>query len=227
MQFTGINYRSVPTSPAGALNFSSLTLYNTGDLYNGSLPSGVHFGFSGASDNISFLMRSGKIYDPQNRVVYGYRESEPFSFALKFNDTHYEYSFNDALRCSNSSKNSFSVNKFFINCNGMSVDADFTISQNNISYDITYPETYSSSSLNITFTNNSNSDIKIFSAEITSNNSAYYSVSSIDNIDVSANSSEILTLTDLINDIGVAQIIFLSLHTNFGEINKQIQSLRT
>lgn len=226
MQFTGINYRSVPSASSAALNCANFTIFNSGDMYNPAGASGVHFGFSGSSENISFLMRSGKIYDPQGRVVYGYKEDSPFSFDLKFNSSNYEYKFNDILWCSNSSKNSFAVNKFFINCNGVTVDGNFSIFQENISYDITYPETYSTSNLNITFANNSNKDIKIFSAEIIFGDSSYYSTSLISNITVSANSSGVLTLVDNSGQIGASTFITLRIYTNFGDIDKNIESLR-
>ncbi len=89
MVFTGINYRSLPSAKTFSADFVFSNILYSGELYDGALSSGVHFGFSGASDNVSFLMRSGKIYDPQNKVVYSYSDTAGFSLHLAFNDTNY------------------------------------------------------------------------------------------------------------------------------------------
>ena len=79
MIFTGINYRSLPSAKSFSAAFDFTDILYSGNMYDAGLSSGVHFGFSGASDSVSFLMRSGKIYDPQNKVVYSYSNNESFS----------------------------------------------------------------------------------------------------------------------------------------------------
>ena len=227
MLFTGINYRSLPSTKEISARFDFSSILYSGDKYNAGLASGVHFGFSGTSDNISFLMRSGKIYDPENRVVYSYSNNGSYSLYLNFNDTNYSYSFNDVEYCSNGIKNNFAVNKFFFNSNGLTCDVAPIIYGPSIDYSISFPETYSSSSLIGIFTNSSAFDIKIFSAEITSGNIGYYSTSSISNTSVSANSSVNLTLTDLVNTSGVFQSFVLTLYTNFGILNTTVNVYRT
>lgn len=226
MNFTGINYRSLPSSRQMSANIEFSSISYSGDKYNANLASGVHFGFSGTSDNISFLMRSGKIYDPENRVVYSYSEGSAFSLFLNFNSTNYSYAFNGQEYCSNGVKNNFAVNKFFFNSNGLTCDVTANIYGPEVNYSVAFPETYSSSSLTGTFTNSSSFDIKIFSAEITSGNSLYYSTAGISNITVSANSSSNITLTDLVNTSGIFQSFVLTLYTNFGAINININTSR-
>ena len=226
MRFTGINYRSLPSSNEFSANFDFTSIIYSGDKYNAGLASGVHFGLSGASDNISFLMRSGKIYDPENRVVYSYSEDAAFSLFLNFNATNYSYSFNDKEYCSNGIKNNFAVNKFFFNSNGLTCDVIPSIYGPEINYSINFPSTYSNSSLVGTFINSSAFDVKIFSAAITSGNSTYYSTSSISNITISANSSSSITLTDLVNKSGIFQSFILTLYTNFGVINTNVNVSR-
>lgn len=226
MNFTGINYRSLPSSRQMSANIEFSSISYSGDKYNANLASGVHFGFSGASDNISFLMRSGKIYDPENRVVYSYSEDSSFSLSLNFNEANYSYSFNGIEYCVNGVKNNFPVDKFFFNSNGLTCDVTANIYGPEVNYSVAFPETYSSSSLTGTFTNSSSFDIKIFSAEITSGNSLYYSTAGISNITVSANSSSNITLTDLVNTSGIFQSFVLTLYTNFGAINININTSR-
>ena len=216
----------MPSAKSFSANFDFTSISYSGNMYNAGLSSGVHFGFSGASDNVSFLMRSGKIYDPQNKVVYSYSNNDSFSLNLAFNETNYVYSFDKEEFCTNGIKNNFAIDKFFFNSNGITCDVTTNIYGPEINYSIIFPETYSSSSLTGTFTNSSSSAVKIFSAEITSGNVNYYSVSSISNISISANSSGNLTLTDLYNVAGISQTFTLTLYTNFGVINTVVNSFR-
>jgi hypothetical protein len=226
MVFTGINYRSLPSSKTFSADFIFSDILYSGDMYNAGLSSGVHFGFSGTSDNISFLMRSGKIYDPQNRVVYSYSDNSSFTLSLAFNETNYTYSFDEEEFCTNGVKNDFAINNFFFNSNGLTCDVTANIYGPEINYSIVFPDTYSSSSLTGIFTNLSSSAIKIFSAEITTGSVGYYSTSSISNISISANSSGNITLTDLYNIAGTSQTFTLTLYTNFGTINTIVTSYR-
>jgi hypothetical protein len=227
MVFTGINYRSLPSARSFSADFIFSDILYSGNMYNAGLSSGVHFGFSGASDSVSFLMRSGKIYDPQNKVVYSYSDATNFSLHLDFNETNYSYSFDEEEFCANGIKNNFAIDKFFFNSNGLACDVTTNIYGPEINYSIVFPEIYSSSSLTGVFTNLSSSAIKIFSAEITTGNIGYYSTSSINNISVSANSSGNITLTDLYNEIGISQTFTLTLYTNFGTLNKVINAYRS
>lgn len=226
MVFTGINYRSLPSSRSFSADFIFSDILYSGDLYDASLSSGVHFGFSGSSDNLSFLMRSGKIYDPQNKVVYSYSDTTNFSLHLVFNETNYAYSFDKEEFCTNGVKNNFAIDKFFFNSNGLTCDVTANIYGPEINYSITFPDAYSSSSLTGTFINSNSFAIKIFSAQITSGNADYYSTSGINNISVAANSSGSITLTDLYNIVGASQTFTLTLYTNFGAINKVVNSYR-
>ena len=226
MIFTGINYRSLPSAKSFSADFDFTSISYSGNMYDAGSSSGIHFGFSGASDNISFLMRSGKIYDPQNKVVYSYSDNDSFSLRVVFNDTNYAYSFDEEEFCTNGIKNNFTIDKFFFNSNGLTCDVTTNIYGPEINYSIVFPETYSSSSLTGVFTNSSSSAIKIFSAEITNGNSNYYSTSSINNISILANSSGNITLTDLYNVAGISQTFTLTLYTNFGVINTVVNSFR-
>ena len=90
MIFTGINYRSLPSAKTFSADFDFTSISYSGNMYDVGISSGIHFGFSGTSDNISFLMRSGKIYDPQNKIVYSYSDNI-YYFILRiiyFSTTH-------------------------------------------------------------------------------------------------------------------------------------------
>ena len=226
MLFTGINYRSLPSAKSFSANFNFIDLLYSGSKYEANLSSGLHFGFSGSSDSISFLMRSGKIYDPQNKVVYSYSDENAFSLSLNFNETNYNYSFDDQEFCVNGVKNDFAIEKFFFNSNGITCEANVNIYGPEVNFTLVFPETYSSSSLTGVFTNLNSFGVKIFSGEITYGNIDHYSTSSISNISIAANSSANIILTDLYNIIGSSQIFTLTLYTNFGTITKVINAYR-
>jgi hypothetical protein len=226
MIFTGINYRSLPSARSFFADFDFTSISYSGNMYNAGLSSGVHFGFSGTSDSVSFLMRSGKIYDPQNKVVYSYSDATAFSLLLNFNETNYSYSFDGEEFCANGIKNNFAIDKFFFNSNGLTCDVTANIYGPEINYSIVFPNTYSSSSLTGVFANSSSFAVKIFSAEITNGNSSYYSTSSINNISIAANSSGNIILTDLYNQTGIYQTFTLTLYTNFGIVNTVVNASR-
>ena len=226
MIFTGINYRSLPSARSFSADFDFTSISYSGNMYDAGLSSGVHFGFSGVSDSVSFLMRSGKIYDPQNKVVYSYSNAANFSLLLNFNETNYSYSFDNEEFCANGIKNNFAIDKFFFNSNGLTCDVTTNIYGPEINYSIVFPDTYSSSSLTGVFTNSNSFAIKIFSAEITNGNSSYYSTSSVNNISIAANSSGNIILTDLYNQTGVYQTFTLTLYTNFGVVNTVVNASR-
>lgn len=227
MIFTGVNYRSVPSAKSLSLDLNSITLTFSGDKYNGSLPSGLHFGFSGASTNISFSAKSGKIYDPENRVVFSYSENIPFSLSLSFDETHYEYFFNNSLYCSNGVKSDFDVQNFFFNVNGLTADVDYNIFSDPIDYSITFPNSFSGSYLTGYLTNNSLFDIKVFTGTIPYGDTGYFSTAQINNISIPSNDSGAIILTDLQDISGAGPYFTLSLNTNFGEVSKAFQIYKT
>lgn len=226
MIFTGINYRSVPSAKSLSLDLNSVSLIFSGDRYNASLPSGFHFGFSGASTNISFSARSGKIYDPENRVVFSYSENVPFSLSLSFDETHYEYYFNNSLYCSNGVKSDFDVQNFFFNVNGLTANVDYKIFGDPVDYSIDFPTSFSGTNLTGYFNNNSLFDIKIFTGSITQGDTGYFSSELINNINIPSNDSGALVLIDNKNILGAGPYFTLSLSTNFGEISESIQVYR-
>jgi len=226
MIFTGVNYRSIPTSNSFTLDLNKIIIYYSGDKHNPSAVSGFHFGFSGTSNDISFRGVSGKIYDPEGRVVYGYSDQTDFSFSVSFDSGNYEYYFNNALYCSKGVKTNFNANKFFLNCNGLTVDASFNIYSPEINYSLDFPDLFSGSLLTGVFTNLSSYDIKIFTGNLTNSSSGFLSTSLINNINVSANTSENIVLSCLTTETGVGAYPNLSLETNFGTIQSNFEVLK-
>ena len=219
MTFTGINYKSIASSKTLTLDLDSVVLYFSGDKYD-STASGFNFGFSGTSNGIGFKGVSGKIYDPEGRVVYGYSEQTPFSMSFSVNESNYDYYFNDVLYCSNGQKTDFTVDKFYFNSNGLTAEVDFRIHGPQIEYEFTFPENFSGSLFTGNFNNLSDSNVKIFTGRFTNGNTEFFSPLLINNVSVNANTSGAIVLSGLVTETGIGCFTTLELYTNFGVIEK-------
>jgi hypothetical protein len=93
---------------------------------NFSTTSGAHyFGFSGDSDSVDFKFENGKIYDPEDRLVYTYNELNSFNLSGTIETGSYSYYINGLPICTNGSKNNFLINKFYYEVSdGLNLDAD-------------------------------------------------------------------------------------------------------
>lgn len=226
MILTGVNYQTIASSKVLTLDLDNIVLYYSGDKYNAGLVSGIHFGFSGTSSNVSFRGISGKLYDPEGRVVYGYSESVPFSLSFSCDANNYDYYINDTLYCSKGIKSDIDLNKFFFNCNGLTADVNFNIYGPAIDYSLSFPDVFSGDYLTGTFINNSSSNITIFTGSLIAGNTGDFSTSPINNLSISANSSGAVVLNSLSSDGGLSYSFELELNTSFGTINQTFQTYK-
>lgn len=222
MNFTGINYQKIASSRSLTLDLDNLVLYNSGLKYSAGQASGFHFGFSGTSNSVSFSGVSGKLYDPEGRVVYGYAETFPFSLSFSCNETNYDYYINNELRCSKGLKSNIEFDKFFFNCNGLTADVNFNIYGSQIDYSLTFPESFSGDYLTGNFENKSNSKVIIFTGSLTAGNTDYFSTDLINNITINANTSGAVVLTNLLDQGGINSFVDLTLNTNFGDVSQTL-----
>lgn len=223
MIFTGINFKSVPTTHEITLELGSISHLTSGDFYSGPVAI-TNFGFSGDSEGLNFSIKNNKLIDPEGRAVYGFNTFENLDFRLNVNTGNYEYYINNELVCASGIKNDFEINKFYINCDGTSLTCFPFIRQAAIDYSLSFATGFNvSGELTGTFINNSNSEIIIYSGEIVSDS---YTVdpSPIQNILVSGNSSGNFILNNVSSEFGVTYLFGLKLHTNFGEITERFQS---
>ena len=226
MILTGINYQTIASSKTITLDLDNIVLYYSGNKYNAGLSSGIHFGFSGASSDVSFKGMSGKLYDPEGRVIYGYAEKTPFSLSFSCNETNYDYYINNTLCCSKGVKSNIDLNKFFFNCNGLTADVNFNIYGPAIDYSLSFPDVFSGTYLTGNFINNSSSAIKIFTGSLIAGNTGDFSTDQINNININANSSGAIILNSFSTDGGISYSFELELNTNFGTINQTFQTYK-
>ena len=116
MRVTGNTFRTILQTRK--LSFSKDLSFST--------TSGTHyFGFSGDSDSVSFKFESGKIYDPENRLVFTYNELNDINISGNIQTGSYNYYINSFPICTNGSKNSFPINKFYYEVSdGLNLDVD-------------------------------------------------------------------------------------------------------
>lgn len=226
MNFTGINTRSIPSYSAASLSVNNFEV-SDGEIYSSLCePKKIEFGFSGNSNSVGFTLKSGKIFDPENRIVYGYTTGIPFSMEFHFDQTSYEYYFNDSLICATGNKPSFDLENFYFNCNGLTAAVDFTINGNQIDYSTSFPEVYSGNYLTGYLINNSAYKVKIFSGEILSSPQDSFITTGITGLFVNSNSSGQIVLEDFYKIDGAKTNALLMLYTNFGNIGVNITSTR-
>jgi len=103
MDITGNTFRR--TLPVRQFSFSK-----TLDFSNCS---GTHyFGFSGESQTVKFKFQSGKIFDPEDRLVFTYNELKNLKLSGDFSTGTYQYYIDDILVCSKGSKSNFIADRF-------------------------------------------------------------------------------------------------------------------
>ena len=105
MNITGNTFRSIEAVPE--LSFSKkIKLSSTSGTFK--------FGFSGESTGLFFTFESGKLYDPENRVVFGYNDINSVTLSGSVATGNYSYYINGSKVCTNGSKSSFLINKAFM-----------------------------------------------------------------------------------------------------------------
>ena len=90
-------------------------LNQTGDLSTAwnlsidNLTGSGSFGLSGANGKYSFIVKSGELYDPYNKLLGSYKINEPFALQNNIKDSK------DTLYFNNSAKFFFKQSNFFTN----------------------------------------------------------------------------------------------------------------
>ena len=220
MIFSGNNYLS--------LNYQTGLSFSI-DLNFNNISGFCELGFSGSNPNtipkekISYIFDKSKIYDPESRLVYFYKENENINLSGSINPTFYSYYINGNLLCLNGKKNNFNLSKFYLNTSGCQVDANLTILGDIPKYDINFNKFNVSGTLTGFIKNNSLSQFKIYSGTIT--NPTGFNVNTINLEVLTGLSPSNITINTFdatksqIND-DLRYSIDLNLYTNFGLISK-------
>lgn len=85
-------------------------------------------GFIGESDTpsnsraLTFTLKSGRVFDPEDRCVHSYQKDTDINFKGTFLTTSYDYFINNDLICSKGSKVNFKIRDFFFDVHGLDID---------------------------------------------------------------------------------------------------------
>jgi hypothetical protein len=122
MIFTGNNYLSISNQTGLSFNLN-ISLNNITGICN----LGFTGGNTGEINNINFKLSSGRVLDPENRVVSFYSPQENVNISGDISPNNYSYYINNNLLCLNGKKNNFIINQYYINTSGCSADSTVSV----------------------------------------------------------------------------------------------------
>jgi hypothetical protein len=111
-------------------------LNQTGDLSTAwnlsinNLTGSGSFGLSGTNGKYSFMVKSGELYDPYNKLLGSYKINEPFSLQNNIKSSKDTLYFNNSAKFFFKESDFFTAknyNYFFVDPSGLTIDFDFSI----------------------------------------------------------------------------------------------------
>ena len=186
-------------------------------------------GFSGLNasatpkEKISYIFDKSKLYDPEGRLIYFYKNDQSINLSGSINPISYSYYIDGNSLCLNGKKQPFNLNKFYLNTSGCAVDADLKILGDVPNYSINLNKFNVSGLLTGAISNNSLSQFKIYSGVVTTPTG--FSVNSV-NLDVLTGDVPSFIVINTLNatknqlNDGTVYPISLNLYTNFGLISR-------
>lgn len=214
MIFSGKKYLSICHQTGLSFNLG-LTLDNvTGNC---------NFGFTGENKNLNFKLESGRVFDPENRLIYFYDKDETIQISGNISRSNYSYYINENLLCLNGKKNNFVISGYYINPSNCKADLNIDIFGTRPNYELYlnsdfYIEQGTYISGNIKNLNNINFQIYSGSISIPEN----FTINSLPSFVYDTGYFTIDHYVNTSNQIEMEKgyEIKLNLFTNFGEITK-------
>jgi hypothetical protein len=174
-------------------------------------------------ENFNFKFNNGKIFDPENRLVYFYDQNENVNISGNISANKFSYYINDNLICLNGNKNSYTITGYYINTSNCTTDSEIKILGTQPAYSLNLSPIFYITGTNYltgSINNSNNLEFKIYSGSITvptgfeiQNLSDYVintGIFSINHYNLSQNQVEDERLYE----------IQLNLFTNFGQITQ-------
>ena len=114
MIFTGANYRKIQEKEDYNFFLDASVSNTTGN---------AAFGFSGEGEKFTFNFVDGRIIDPSDDYTFSY-DTGSFQLSGTVNKENYNYFINDENIVLSGSKNTFKVDRFFVDCTGCNLNID-------------------------------------------------------------------------------------------------------
>ena len=183
-------------------------------------------GFTGVSQSVNFKFTNGKIFDPENKLVYTYNANENIKLSGNINSSGYDYYINDYYLSNISSKSYTKFDRFYFNTSGCTGITELYINGDRPNYKLDFNNFYYVRE-NITgfISGNQNLNFKIYSGDIISPANSSFSINTIPsfNQNISGQKYNIIVTPDF----DTTQQLYLDksgdfifgLYTNFGKIS--------
>lgn len=160
MIFSGNNNLSL--SYQTGISFSTdISLNNLNGICN--------LGFTGQNNSLNFKLDQGRVFDPENRLVYFYSSGEEINISGNISPTNYSYYINNNLICLNGKKAAYTISGYYINTSNCTADSDLQILGTRPIYSLNLsPIFYITGTSNLTGTiqNLNNLNFKIYSGSM-------------------------------------------------------------
>ena len=188
--------------------------------------SGVcNLGFTGINQNINFKFTNGKIFDPENKLIYTYNLNENIKLSGNINTSGYDYYINNYYLSNISSKNYGKFDRFYLNTSGCTGAVELYINGDKPNYKLDFNNFYYVRE-NITGFISGNQDLnfKIYSGDIISPSNSNFSIKTIPSFDqnISGDKYDIIVTPDFDTTkqlyLDKTGDFIFGLYTNFGKI---------
>jgi hypothetical protein len=219
MIFTGSNYLSISSQTGLSFNLN-ISLNNTTGICN--------LGFTGQSNIVNFKLTSGRVFDPENRVVSFYSPQENINISGNISPNNYSYYINNNLLCLNGKKNNFTISGYYINTTQCSADSTINILGARPDYELNLNPLFyiqEGSYIEGTINNYNNLTFRIYSGtvDVPDGFSIYALPQYVTNNDFFRINHYSITQNQLENTRSYP--IQVNLFTNFGKITKSFTSV--
>jgi len=217
MNLSGNNILSI-SEQTGISFLIDVSLDNINGLCN--------LGFTGINQNINFKFTNGKIFDPENKLIYTYNTNENIKLSGNINLSGYDYYINNYYLSNISSKSYTKFDRFYFNTSGCTGTTELYINGDRPNYKLDFNNFYYVRE-NITgfISGNQNLNFKIYSGDIISPANSNFSISTIPsfNQNISGQKYNIIVTPDFDTTkqlyLDKTGDFIFGLYTNFGKIS--------
>lgn len=214
MIFTGNNYLSLSYQTGISFNI---------DIGVDNLNGNCNLGFSGENKNLNFKLNNGKIFDPENRLVYFYEANENINISGDISPNKYSYYINNNVICLNGDKSSYIISGYYINTSNCNANSEVIIQGTRPTYSLNLSPIFYITGTNYltgSINNGNNLNFRIFSGSVTIPEG--FTIENISNFITDTGYFEInhyLITSGQLEDERLYEIQ-LNLLTNFGEVTQ-------
>lgn len=221
MKFSGNNTLSI-SQQTDASFLVDISLDNINGLCN--------LGFTGVNENVNFKFTNGKIFDPENKLIYTYNPNQNIKLSGNINSSGYDYYINDYYLSNISSKSYGKFNKFYLNTSGCTGSTEIYINGDRPNYKLDFNNFYYVRE-NITgsISGDQNLNFKIYSGEIIYPANSSFRINTIPSFDqnISGQKYNIIVTPDFDTTkqlyLDKTGNFIFGLYTNFGKISGAFQ----